>query len=273
MKNKSNMDTKRIIYACLFLLFAVSCKKDAEVNKDTFKIEDEKVEVGTQSVRITGAYAYTGTIDGITLELGRQADLMDADAYRTLLEGSDFSVEVKSLRTNTIYYYRYSVEYGGKTPYLTEIKTFKTQEYNLPEVKSKEVLSVGVNRAEVSGEVISDGGGDAVTLRGICWGTVHNPSVGDEYANAGEGIGTFTCELTGLQPERTYYARAFAGNSKGVAYGEELTFVTLAAGSLAEVRTVGITGNAMLQATGIAFDELPIDPHLMFRKFSEAGLI
>jgi len=240
-----------MIYAFLLALmaFTVSCKKDAEVNKDTFKIENEKVTPSTQSVMITGSYAYSGAIDGITLELGRQTDLMDADAYRTLIEGTDFSVEVKNLRTNTTYYYRYAVEYGGKTPYYTDIKSFKTQEYNLPEVKSKEVVSVGVKRAEVSGEVLSDGGGDAVTLRGICWSTSHNPSVGDEYANAGEGIGTFTCELTNLQPEKTYYARAFAGNSKGVSYGEELTFVTLAAGSLAEVKTIGITGNANLQAT------------------------
>ena len=240
-----------MIYAFLLVLmaFTVSCKKDAEVNKDTFKIENEKVTPSTQSVMITGSYAYSGAIDGITLELGRQTDLMDADAYRTLIEGTDFSVEVKNLRTNTAYYYRYAVEYGGKTPYYTDIKSFKTQEYNLPEVKSIEVVSVGVNRAEVSGEVLGDGGGDAVTLRGICWSMSHNPSVGDEYANAGEGIGTFTCELTNLQPEKTYYARAFAGNSKGVSYGEELTFVTLAAGSLAEVKTVGITGNANLQAT------------------------
>ena len=240
---------KLLLFSAALFLAVVSCKKDTEVNKDTFKIENEKVEASTQSVKITGTYAYLGAIDGITLELGRQADLMDGDAYRTLLEGTDFSVEVKNLRTNTTYYYRYSVDYGGKAPYRTEIKTFKTEEYNLPEVKSKEVVSVGVNRAEVSGEVLSDGGGDAVTLRGICWSMSHNPSVGDEYANAGEGIGTFTCELTNLQPEKTYYARAFAGNSKGVSYGEELTFLTLAAGSLAEVKTIGITGNANLQAT------------------------
>ena len=240
---------KLLLFSAVLFLAVVSCKKDSEVNKDTFKIENEKVEASTQSVKITGTYAYLGAIDGLTLELGRQADLMDGDAYRTLLEGTDFSVEVKNLRTNTTYYYRYSVDYGGKAPYRTEIKTFKTEEYNLPEVKSKEVVSVGVNRAEVSGEVLSDGGGDAVTLRGICWSMSHNPSVGDEYANAGEGIGTFTCELTNLQPEKTYYARAFAGNSKGVSYGEELTFVTLAAGSLAVVKTIGITGNANLQAT------------------------
>ena len=245
------MKKRNMIYAFLLALmaFTVSCKKDAEVNKDTFKIENEKVTPSTQSVMITGSYAYSGAIDGITLELGRQTDLMDADAYRTLIEDTDFSVEVKNLRTNATYYYRYAVEYGGKTPYYTDIKSFKTQEYNLPEVKSIEVVSIGVNRAEVSGEVLSDGGGDAVTLRGICWSMNHNPSVGDEYANAGEGIGTFTCELTNLQPEKTYYVRAFAGNSKGVSYGEELTFVTLAAGSLAEVKTVGVTGNANLQAT------------------------
>jgi hypothetical protein len=243
-----NKRTLLLLLAAIFLT-VVSCKKDTEVNKDTFKIEKEEVTASAQSVKVSGSYDYAGTIDGITMELGRKADLLDADAYRTLLEGTDFSVEVKNLRTNTTYYYRYSVEYGGKTPYLTEIKSFKTEEYNLPEVKSREVVSVGVNRAEVSGEVISDGGGDAVTLRGICWSMSHNPSVGDEYANAGEGTGQFTCELTNLQPEKTYYARAFAGNSKGVSYGEELTFVTLASGSLAEVRTVGITGNAMLQAT------------------------
>jgi hypothetical protein len=245
------MKKHSFIYAFILALLtmAISCKKDTEVNKNTFKIAHEEVIATTQSVKITGSYDYAGTIDGITLELGRQSDLMDADAYRTLLEDTDFSVEVKNLRPNTTYYYRYSVEYGGKTPYFTEIKRFKTQEYNLPEVKSKEVVSVGVNRAEVSGEVISDGGGDAVTLRGICWSMSHNPSVGDEYTNAGEGIGLFTCELTNLQPEKTYYARAFAGNSKGVSYGEELTFVTMAAGSLAEVHTIGITGNVMLQAT------------------------
>jgi hypothetical protein len=244
------MKKRNTIYAFLLLLmaFTVSCKKDAEVNKDTFRIENESVTPTTQSVLITGTYAYSGAIDGITLELGRQSDLMDGDAYRALLEDTDFSVEVKNLRTNTTYYYRYAVDYGGKSPYLTEIKSFMTQEYNLPEVVSKEVMSVGVNRAEVSGEVLSDGGGDAVTLRGVCWSMSHNPSVGDEFANSGEGIGSFTCELTNLQPEKTYYARAFAGNSKGVSYGEELTFVTMAAGSLAEVRTVGITGNAMLQA-------------------------
>lgn len=31
--------------------------------------------------------------------------------------------------------------------------------------------------------------------------------------------------------------------------------------------------NAILQATGVAFDELPINPHLMYKRFKEEGLI
>ena len=244
------MKTKALLLLSVaFFLAVVSCKKDAEVNKDTFKIENETVEPGTQSVRIAGTYNYAGTIDAITLELGRQSDLMDADEHRTILDGTDFSVKVEGLRTNTTYYYRYLVDYGVKTPYVTEMKSFSTPDYNLPEVETNAVESVGVNRAVVSGEVKSDGGGDAVTLRGVCWSTRHNPSIGDEYANAGEGEGVFTCELTNLYPEKTYYARAFAGNSMGIAYGAELTFVTLKAGVLAEVHTLGVVGNAMLEAT------------------------
>ena len=239
-----------ITYMSVFVLLAVavSCKKDTEVNVSTFKIEHESIEATAQSVVISGEYDYGGRIDGITLIMGRATDLLDGDSHRTLLDGTLFRVEVSGLRTNTTYYYRYSVDYGGNKPFMTEIKSFTTLDYNLPAVKTMEVESVGVTRAEVSGEVLGDGGGDAVTLRGICWSTHHNPSVGDEYVNAGEGIGTYTCELTNLQPEKTYYARAFAGNSKGIAYGEEKTFVTMKAGTLAEVVTIGITGNAMLSA-------------------------
>lgn len=242
---------KQVICVTFLAMMAMmaSCKKDAEVNKDTFKVENETIEASTQSVRIAGNYAYAGAINAITIELGRQSDLTDADAYRAILDGTSYSVEIGNLRTNTTYYYRYAVDYGGKTPYRMETKSFATLDYNLPEVETKAIESVGITRAEVRGEVKGDGGGDPVTLRGVCWSTRHNPSVGDEYTNAGEGQGIFNCELTNLQPQKTYYARAFAGNSKGIAYGAELTFVTLDAGSLAEVHTLGVVGNAMLEAT------------------------
>ena len=56
---------KLLLFSAVLFLAVVSCKKDTEVNKDTFKIENEKVEASTQSVKITGTYAYLGAIDGI----------------------------------------------------------------------------------------------------------------------------------------------------------------------------------------------------------------
>ena len=40
------------------------------------------------------------------------------------------------------------------------------------------------------------------------------------------GIGIFTSNLTSLEPGTTYYVRAYATNSVGTAYGNELSFTT-----------------------------------------------
>ena len=64
LKNTNTMK-HRIILLLLCLLAFFSCKKDAKVNSQTFKIENEMVEAETQSVKITGTYVYSGTIDGI----------------------------------------------------------------------------------------------------------------------------------------------------------------------------------------------------------------
>ena len=44
--------------------------------------------------------------------------------------------------------------------------------------------------------------------------------------NNGSGIGTFSSSLTGLSSNITYYARAYATNSAGTGYGNEVTFTT-----------------------------------------------
>jgi hypothetical protein len=46
----------------------------------------------------------------------------------------------------------------------------------------------------------------------------------------GSGTGSFTSNLTGLNPSTTYYVRAYATNSTGTAYGNEIQFITQGAG-------------------------------------------
>jgi uncharacterized protein (TIGR02145 family) len=89
--------------------------------------------------------------------------------------------------------------------------------------------------ATSGGNVTSDGNAE-VTARGVCWGTSQNPTTGSSMTNDGTGTGNFTSSITGLTPGTTYYVRAYATNSEGTSYGNEVTFSTIPI-SLATVRT------------------------------------
>jgi uncharacterized protein (TIGR02145 family) len=80
----------------------------------------------------------------------------------------------------------------------------------------------------ISGGNVTDDGGAEVTQRGVVWSTTPNPTleVNDGFTEDGEGLGEFVSEISGLQPETTYHVRAYAENSEGVGYGEELSFST-----------------------------------------------
>ncbi|MBQ6046877.1 MAG: fibronectin type III domain-containing protein, partial [Bacteroidales bacterium] len=71
---------------------------------------------------------------------------------------------------------------------------------------------------EVGGNVETDGGGALVSSRGICWSTSHNPTLAGSSQLEGNGTGSYSCTMTGLQPNTTYYVRAYAVNKAGIAY-------------------------------------------------------
>ncbi len=103
---------------------------------------------------------------------------------------------------------------GGATITIPIVSTNSTSDYDFTSVWS-------------SGEVIYDGG-SPVTTRGFCWSTSPNPTISDNYLTKGTGIGSFSSSISGLTPGTTYYIRAFATNSEGTAYGNELSFMTRA---------------------------------------------
>jgi hypothetical protein len=79
----------------------------------------------------------------------------------------------------------------------------------------------------VSGGYISSDGGKAVTARGVVWSTSPNPDIIlSTKTTDGAGTGSFTSNITNLNPNTKYYVRAYATNSIGTAYGNELNFNT-----------------------------------------------
>ena len=97
---------------------------------------------------------------------------------------------------------------------------------NIPYISTASISSITINAAVSGGEIKSDGGGN-VTAKGVCWSSHQNPTIADSKTNDGEGTETFNSSITGLNPNTTYYLRAYATNSTGTGYGEQYLFCTL----------------------------------------------
>ena len=95
-----------------------------------------------------------------------------------------------------------------------------------PTVMTDDVTNIGTHSATCGGNVTNDGY-STVTARGICWSTTQSPTISDSYTSDGTGTGAFTSAITDLESGLTYYVRAYATNSAGTAYGNEISFTTL----------------------------------------------
>lgn len=101
----------------------------------------------------------------------------------------------------------------------------------------------------VSGGNITNDGGTLITQRGICYSTNPSPTTANTLIISGSGTGSFTSNLTGLSASTTYYVRAYATNSAGTAYGNELSFTTTGGvGSIFSLNCNSATNNGTLTA-------------------------
>ena len=95
----------------------------------------------------------------------------------------------------------------------------------LSTVTTDTVSDIKAKQATLTGTVTNDGG-EFVITRGFCYSTSPNPTVTNGAVTTGNGIGTFTTNLTGLTISTTYYVRAFATTTAGTSYGSVLNFTT-----------------------------------------------
>jgi len=78
-----------------------------------------------------------------------------------------------------------------------------------------------------SGGNISSAGGSSITARGIVWGTSSNPTISlSTKTTNGTGTGSYSSQISGLTASTTYYVRAYATNTAGTSYGNEVSFTT-----------------------------------------------
>jgi len=139
-----------------------------------------------------------------------------------------FTSDITGLTPGATYYVRAYATNDVGTAY-GEQKSFTTleddDEATLPTVTTADITNITENSAIGGGNITSDGGAN-VTARGIAYSTSQNPTTSDNTVSSGSGTGSFEADMTGLDPNTTYYVRAFATNSEGTAYGEQKNFTT-----------------------------------------------
>ncbi len=85
--------------------------------------------------------------------------------------------------------------------------------------------NIGETSATLGGQ-ISNQGGAAVAVRGIVFALTGSPTTANSTFLSGSGTGNFQTNLTGLNSGTQYYARAFATNTFGTSYGNQVVFTT-----------------------------------------------
>ncbi len=136
-----------------------------------------------------------------------------------------FSSNLTNLNSNTQYYVRaYAINSNG-TSYGNQL-IFNTNVVSLPTIITATVTDTTSNSANSGGNIINDGGATIIS-RGVVWDTISMPTISLNTKTVnGSGSGTFLSTLSGLIPSKNYFIRAYAINSAGVSYGNQLTFRT-----------------------------------------------
>ncbi|MBE0652790.1 MAG: hypothetical protein IH594_03270, partial [Bacteroidales bacterium] len=106
----------------------------------------------------------------------------------------------------------------------------ESSQVQVPTVTTDSVTGITQTMATGGGVVTFDGGA-TVTARGVCWATTQTPTTADNKTTDGTGTGSFSSSLTSLTAGTTYYVRAYATNSQGTAYGEQVSFTTSTSGN------------------------------------------
>jgi uncharacterized protein (TIGR02145 family) len=136
-----------------------------------------------------------------------------------------FSGTLTGLTPNTTYYVRAYATNSSGTAYGSE-QTFTTMVISYATLTTSSISSITSTSVSGGGNISSDGG-TVASARGLVYATTSNPTLSNTVLTIGSGEGSFSGTLTGLTPNSTYYVRAYATNSSGTAYGNEVSFTTL----------------------------------------------
>ena len=160
--------------------------------------------------------------------------------YKTSAEG-DWMLPPENLSDSTSDYYAvinlpepsstYYIALDGYTDYeecasLNKVTvSAKSWGQDAPVVTTNVVTNTSSVSSSLEGGIVSSGT-SALTAQGFCYGASPMPTLDHGVLQVENLAGVLSGQLAGLTPNTRYHVRAYATNSHGTAYGENIEFLT-----------------------------------------------
>lgn len=243
---------KFLIILSTIVIIVNSCDKDHEYGfqpnaVQTLEVSNINQTLATVSGNIVSDGGKELTERGICWHTLAQPTIANNKKTNTPYILGNYECVLNNLLPGTTYYARAYARNGSGTAYGNEL-SFTTNPATLPIIASTNSATIITQTTASSGGVISSDGAATITAKGVCWKTTANPTINDSKTTDGTGLVSFNSSLTNLLPNKTYYVRAYATNSVGTAYGNQITFTTLAL-ALPTIQTNQISAITQTTAT------------------------
>ncbi len=217
------MITKNAFLLIIVLAGLSGCRKNKEPH-----ISTSEVSSITQTSAISGGNVLSdggeailskgvcwGIINRPTVSGNKTIDSSGNDSFICVLTGlaTGTTYNVRSYATNSV-----GTGYGN-------VVSFTTSQIAVPLLTTAQISSITPTTAVSGGNITSDNG-SSVIARGVCWNTSTTPTISNSQTSETVSAGVFTSILKQLAANTLYYVRAYATNSAGTGYGNEVSFTT-----------------------------------------------
>jgi hypothetical protein len=219
----------QIWMGCLLLVAMTACEKDTVAS-----VFAPEVTTGTA----TNIYRKGATLSGsIQLSEGMVAErygilfstLSSMEEYEELeiTDGTtDFSIPVQDLEPGRTYYFC-SFVHSGYSVHRGEVRDFTTTRSNAPIFEMPVASSPTMDSFTVSVDLLDDGGSELLMV-GFCYNELgeKEPTFLDNVINVEPGGNSYSAEITGLEPGKTYQVRVYGASENGLSYSDLLLVST-----------------------------------------------
>ena len=187
-------------------------------------------DITMRSVHIGGIITDDKGVEIISKGVCWSKDINPTIALSTKTESGTgngiFSTKIAELEPGVTYHIRaYATNCAG-TSYSDDVKFTTNSSALSPSITTTDIQDISSTSAKAGGYIISEGVA-TITAMGVCWSISLNPTISDSRTSEVTGTLEFSSNVDGLSPGITYHLRAYATNSIGTSYGEDVSFTTL----------------------------------------------